>query len=304
MSLKYKRSWGSLIFDWSNVIVICLIGFIMAYPLIWIISTSVSDPVYLSSHTVKFFPVGFQFDGYKFISSNQEIWKSYYNTIQYTVVGTIVTIVLCSLAAYVLSVPTYKPRKILAILFMITLFFYGGMIPTYLTISQLNMLDTIWAIVLPPAVNFWYIIILRTGFKMISPELREAALIDGANDFKIFMRIIVPLSKSSIVVILLFAAVGQWNNFFLPLLYLTDSDNFPLTIFLRNLLITSTFDTSGAIKVDYSYFLSITEAGGLRGIATSIEMAAIVITVLPIMCIYPFAQKYFVQGLLVGSIKG
>lgn len=302
----YRESLGSRVFDVFNVFFMLLVAFIMIYPLYWVLITTVSDPVYLSKNTVKLWPVGFHLDAYRFVGKDKEIWRSYANTIRYAAIGTLITLAITTLTAYVLSIRTYSLRKPMSLFFTITLFLNGGMIPTYLLISNMKMLNTIWAIVLPPAMSLWYVMILRTAFGGVSEELREAALVDGANDLRIFVQIMLPLTKAALATIALFAAVGYWNNLFNALLYINEKSKFPLTIYLRNLLVTGEYDpTSSMSSADsFHFFTSVTERGGALGIRTAIRMASIVVTILPIMFIYPFVQKYFVKGIMLGSVKG
>ncbi len=303
--LAIKESVGSRVFDAFNVLFMLLVGFVMLYPFYWVFITTISDPVYLSKHTVKLWPKGFHVDAYKYVLADDAIWRAYGNTIRYTVVGTLVSLSVTSLTAYVLSIRTYSLKRPLSLFFTVTLFLNGGMIPTYLMISNLKLINTIWAIALPPAMSLWYVVILRTGFGGVSEELREAALVDGANDLRIFLQIVLPLSKAALATIALFAAVGYWNNLFNALLYINEKNKFPLTIYLRNLIVTGENDPmSLASNESYLFFTNIVESGGAAGMGIAIKMSAIVFTILPIMCVYPFVQKYFVKGVMLGSVKG
>lgn len=267
--------------------------------------TSISNPVWLSSNSVKIFPEEFDFSAYSFIFSESKLWRSYYNSIIYAVGSTVVTVVTCSLYAYPLTVPDFKGKTFFNLLIVIPMFFSGGMIPGYMQIANLGMLNTIWAMILPGAVSTYYIILLRTQFKSIPLELREAARIDGASELRMFLTIIIPLSKVIFLIIALYSIVGSWNSFTGPLLYLSDDSKMPLAIYLRNLIITNTTDTSElTMGSGNSYYQAIAAQGGGLGMRTAIKMGTIVVSILPIMIIYPFIQKYFVKGVMLGSVKG
>ena len=302
MTVKIKRSLGSTVFDLVNTITLVALGSLMVYPFLWVISTSISSPFFLTRDTVKLFPVGIQFKIYARILGYNDLAISYGNTIKYAVLGTIIALIITSLSAYTLSIKSYRPRKVIMLIFMLTMFFYGGMIPTYLLIKGLGMLDTIWAIVLPPAMNLWFILILRTSFSSVPEEIRESARIDGASEFRVYWQIIMPVSKAALATIALFACTNHWNSFFAPLIYLNDEKKYPLTIFLRDLVISrsSTFAGSISFRMARNEYGNADIAGG---IAASIRAASIVVTILPIVFVYPFVQKYFVRGVMLGSIK-
>jgi len=299
MSKKIKLA------DWILAFVLLLIGLATLYPLWWVLMTSLSDPVWLSTHTVGLFPGKFSVDAYKFILSESKLWTSYLNSILYALGSTVVTLFVCSLFAYPLTLEQFKGKKFFNTLMLIPMFFTGGIIPTYLLIANLKMLDTIWAMVLPGAFATYYVILFRTNMKGIPPELRESAIVDGASEFRVYWNIILPLSKVIFLIIALYCIVGSWNSFTPPLLYLSDEAKMPLSIYLRDLIVTNSTDTTElTMSGGSAYYQTIASQGGGIGMRIAIKMGTIIVSVVPIMMIYPFIQKYFVKGVMLGSVKG
>jgi putative aldouronate transport system permease protein len=259
---------------------------------------SVSDPAEVGRNSVVLWPKGFNFQSYRRVFEEGQIMISYWNSIRYTALGTAFVLIIGCLTAYPLSLQKFRAKRFLTVLFTITMFFNGGLIPTFMVIRNLGLLDTIWAVTLPAAFSFWNIIILRTNFQSIPKELIESAYMDGASDVHILVRIVIPLSKAILATIALFASVGLWNAFFGPLLYLSSPDMQPLTILLRRILVAneSLSDTDMA-GMDADPIMTLGRTLGLR-------MAVIFVTIGPIVLVYPFAQKFFVKGALVGSVKG
>lgn len=287
-------------------VILGVIGFMMVYPLWWVFMTSVADPVWLSSHTVTLLPGKFNGIAYKFILSESKLWIAYLNSTIYALGSMSVTLFVCALFAYPLSLPRFKGKQFYNILLLIPMFFSGGMIPMYMQIMRLGLIDTAWSMILPGAISAYYVILIRTQMKSIPQELRESALIDGASDWKVFFRIVVPLSKVIFLIIALYAIVGSWNSFTPPLLYLSEQSRQPLSIYLRSLIVTGTTDTSELTWGGGSaaFYQAIASKGGGIGIRIAIKMGTIVVTVLPIMMIYPFIQKHFIKGVMLGSVKG
>lgn len=291
--------------DYLLAFFLLLIGVIMLYPLWWVLMTSMSDPVWLSTHTVKLLPGDFSVEAYKFILSEGKLWQSYGNSIIYALGSTAVTLLVCSLYAYPMTLAHFKGKKIFNTLLIIPMFFSGGMIPVYMQIANLGMLNTIWAMIIPGAISAYYVILFRTNMKAIPAELRESAIIDGASEFRVYWNIILPLSKVIFFIIALYCIVGSWNSFTSPLLYLSDQDKMPLSIYLRNLIVSNTVDTTElTMSGGSAYYQTIASQGGGIGMRIAIKMGTIVVSVLPIMMIYPFIQKYFVKGVMLGSVKG
>lgn len=291
---KVNESFLDRLFEYIIAIILILCSCIVLYPIILIISSSFSDPVAVMANKVKLFPIGATLKVYKMVFKNQEIWRTYGNTIVYTVVGTALNVFMTALGAYPLSRKDFGGRNVFMALFTFTMFFSGGMIPGYLLIKQLHMYNSMWALIIPGLVSTWNLIIMRTFFQSSIPmELQESAAIDGASDLKIFFSIILPLSGPIIAVMTLFYGVGHWNDWFSALLYISNRKKYPLQIILREILIqSSTQDMSGGAVSDQ------------ETVGEGIKYATMVISTLPIMCLYPFLQKYFVKGVMIGAIKG
>lgn len=300
--MKSRYTFSDRLFSGILYVVMTVFTIILLYPLWWVVMTSLADPVWLSSHQVLLFPGNFSLDAYQFILSDSKLWTSYGYSVYYTSVTLLCTLFFCTLLAYPLSLPHFKARRVLGAFVLLPMFFSGGMIPEFTTISRYGLLDTVWALALPASASTLYVILLRGNFSQISGELCEAALIDGASEFQIFYRIVLPLSKVILVIISLYAIVDSWNNFTGPLLYITDDAKSPLAIYLRSLIITNKTDTLASAGA--AFYQTIAAEGGALGMRTAIKMGTIVVSVLPIMCIYPFIQKYFVKGIMLGSVKG
>lgn len=253
---------------------------------------SISDGFSVLRGEVTLYPIGINLDAYKTILSDEYIPRSYLNTIIYTVLGTLISVVMTALCAYPLSRRNCYGRGAMAMFVVFTMFFDAGMVSNLMVVNSLKIGNTLWAIVLPGAINVWYMVIMRTFFDSIPVEIFESAYIDGANELTIFVRMVLPLSKSIIATMILFYAVGQWNSFFPALIYLNDRELFPMQLVLRNIVLGSDSAGSQSISTDTAVM------------GQNIKYAVIFITVLPILIVYPFAQKYFVKGIMVGSVKG
>lgn len=300
--IKLNNIRDSLI-DYIIAAFLLLIGIFLLYPLWWVLMTSLSDPVWLSSNTVNLFPGKFGIDAYKFILSESKLWISYYNSVIYALGSTSVTLIVCTLYAYPFTVSKFKGKTFFNILLIIPMFFAGGMIPMYMQIANLGLLDTIWSMILPTAVSAYYVILIRTSMKAIPAELRESAVIDGASEFQVYLRVVLPLSKVIILIIGLFAIVESWNSFTPPLLYLSDGAKMPLSIYLRNILVEHTMDVA-ELASGSGYYEMIASQGGGIGMRTAMKMGTIIVSILPIILIYPLIQKHFVKGVMLGSVKG
>lgn len=269
------------------------------YPLYFIVIASVSDSTLVAQGKVTLFPKGFSIYGYKQIFKDSRIWVGYKNTIMYTVLGTVVNILFTLPAAYTLSRHEFKARRFLMFFFVLTMFFNGGLIPTYLLMKNLRMINTMWVFIIPFCVNVYNLIITRTYFENSIPkELYESAAIDGCSHFKFFITIVLPLSKAIISVITLYYLVAHWNDFFTGLIYVRDNDLKPLQIVLRDILLSNQAFASGAGSAGAG-------AGGYaQKYADQIKYGVIIVSTLPILCIYPFVQKYFEKGIMIGAVKG
>lgn len=294
-----KRDKVFLIFNYIYVLIAFLIVF---YPLVYMVSASISDPKLVSSGEMWLFPKGITFDGYKRVFENTSIWIGYGNTILYTVVGTTINLVVTLPAAYALSRKDFIGRNFFMGMFMVTMFFGGGLVPSYLLIKQLGMINTMWAIVIPSAASIWNIIVSRTFFQSSIPkELQEAAQIDGCTNMRLFVRIILPLSMPIIAVMALFYGVGNWNSYFSALIYLNDSAKYPLQLVLRQILVLQEMSAQGGGAIDASTAAALNSKAE---IAALVKYAVIIVATVPIIAIYPFLQRYFVQGVMIGSVKG
>jgi putative aldouronate transport system permease protein len=295
---NYFQSRQDRVFDVVNFILLTFATLIVLYPLVFMISASLSNPLEIYKGNVWLLPKGFTMSGYQKIFSSVSIWMGYKNTIFYTLVGTVVNIALTVTAAYPLSRKDFFGKKYFMIFFTITLFFHGGMIPTYLVVKSLGLVNNFWVMILPNAVVFWNVVITRTYFQNVIPdELREAAAIDGCSNIKLFVRIVLPLSAPILAVISLYYGVSHWNAFFNALLYLTDRNLFPLQLVLREILLQSKHQ-SDIMGSDY---MNIIEQ---QNLAELIKYGVIIVSSLPVLMLYPFLQRYFIKGIMVGSLKG
>ncbi|MBO4297775.1 MAG: carbohydrate ABC transporter permease [Clostridia bacterium] len=292
-----KKSGSRIAFEWFNLIFMVALCVVMLYPFLNVVASSVSDNSAVSRGRVSFYPIGFNLEAYKAVVRYKHIWSGYKNTILYTVIGTGINLLMTICGAYPLSRRQFYGRGVFTFFVAFTMFFGGGLIPTYLVINSYGMLDTFWVMVIPGAISTYNMIIMRTFFQGIPVELEEAATIDGCNDVQTLWKVILPLSTASLMTIGMFYAVGHWNAWFNAVIYLRDSGRFPVQLWLRTIVLQNQVrdlvEGSGAVD---------TEAENL--VADTIKFAVIVVAVLPILCVYPFVQKYFVKGVMVGSVKG
>ncbi|MBT2765497.1 carbohydrate ABC transporter permease [Paenibacillus sp. ISL-20] len=286
--MKKQESFASKLFDVFNVLFMIVLIIVMAYPMVYVFSASISNNAMVASGAVLLWPKKFTLIAYEQLIYNPDLWVSYWNTIRYTFLQTVLTLIATSAMAYPLAKRWLPGRRVILLMAAFTLLFSGGMIPTFLIVQKLGMLDTIWAIVLPSLISTWYLFVMRTFFEALPEELEDAAAIDGCGSMQILVRIVLPLSVPVMVTIGLFTAVNQWNSFFSALIYLNDREMYPLQIMMRNILIAGT---------------NVQGEGDLTHLET-LKYAMIMIGTLPILCVYPFIQKYFVQGTMIGGIKG
>lgn len=290
-----RRKISDHVFDTVVSIILIFAGLITLYPMLYTISMSISEPIYAMRNEVYLFPKGFSVESYKMVFENQEVLTAYLNTLWYTGVGTTINILMTVISAYPLSRKRFFIRNHLMVLVTFTMFFSGGMIPSFILINQLGLYNTRWAIVLPVAINTWNLILCRTFFQSIPDSLEEVATIDGASQFIILFKIFLPLSMPIIAVLILYYAVGHWNSYFSAILYLSDPDLQPMQIYLRKVLILANTSIIGDKMT----------TGTERSMATlQLKYSIIVVATLPILVVYPFLQKYFVKGVMIGSIKG
>ena len=303
--ITYKATPGSVAFDVANHALIILLMISMVYPFVFVISVSVSDFEAITFNRVKLLPVGpLQTTAYNVLFGATNILTSYLNSIFYALGTATITLVVTSLAAYVLEQRTLPFRKALTLFVVLTLFLPGYFIPTYLLVNQLGLVNTRLIVILLPSLSAWYILVMRANIRtVVTRELQEAALIDGANHLQIYVSLVLPLIKPILATIGLFAVVGSWNNFFLPLIYLNDRDKHPLTLILRRIVLEGEIG-----KYSGGGMAQLWDDQGVPGFVAvgffkSFKFAAVVVTVWPVIVAYPFVQKYFVKGILVGSVK-
>ena len=297
-----KDTKADKVFMGFNYIFVILSVAIVLYPLIYIISASISDPQAVNSGEMWLFPKGVTLEGYRTILQNNSIWRGYFNTIYYTVLGTSINLIVTLPAAYALSRPDFYGHKTFTTFMLITMFVSGGLIPSYLLVKNLHMLNTVWALVLPGAVSVYNIVVTRTFFQTTIPrEMEEAAIIDGCSDFKLFFKIILPLSTPIIAVMALFYGVGHWNSYFSALIYLSDKSMYPLQMVLREILVLNDMSSTptGGMTAEMAELMY-----SKQQLAAIIKYGVMIVSTLPIIVIYPFLQKYFVKGMMVGSVKG
>jgi putative aldouronate transport system permease protein len=269
---------------------------VVLLPLIYIVASSFSSPEAVSSGRVLFWPVEFSLRGYKAVFENPQIIQGYINSLFYTVVGTVVSVVMTIAIAYPMSRRTLVGRNLVMSLILFTMLFTGGLIPTYLVVQQVGLLDTRWALIVPQAIGVWQVIIARTYFRTVIPEeLVEASQLDGCGDLRFLWSVVIPLAKPMIAVIALMYAIYQWNSYFDALIYLKNPDLFPLQIVLRNILILNTY-SGGAI--DASVVLQ------RQQLADLLKYSLIVVASVPVLLIYPFVARYFTKGIMIGAVKG
>jgi len=297
IKIKRNRSWDDKLLYASTDIILFLLLLVVGYPIIYVLSCSFSSGAAVSSGRVLLWPVDFSLEGYKIVFNYKAVWTGFGNTIFYTVVGTMLNMFLSILVAYPLSRPNYQGRGIITALFTFTMMFHAGMIPNYLLVSSLGLINSRWSMILVGAISTYNMIIIRTYFRNSIPgELIEAARIDGCSELRTLWSIVLPLSKSVISVVTLYYAVAHWNSYFNALLYLRDRDLQPLQIVLRDILNTT------KISMDQVGDPALLER--LTGNADLIKYSLIVVSSAPIIAAYPFVQKFFQKGVMIGSVKG
>lgn len=286
---------GSLWFDIVNYALLTVIGLVILFPVVYVLANSFSTYTYVNSGKVLVIPKGFTFENYIMVFREDNISRGYLNTIMYTVIGTAISLVLTFTAGYVLSIRNLKGGGFLIKFFTITLFLNGGMIPTYIVVDALRLTETMWGFIIPGCLSVWNVILVRTYIRSSVPaEICEAAFVDGCDDFKMFVKIIIPLCKPIVAIMVLFYAVGYWNSYYNAVMYLNNSEElYPLQMILNNLL----------VKNDFSAMVN----GGIADVgkySNVLKYAVIVVSTAPILIFFPFVQKFFTKGLMAGSLKG
>lgn len=293
-----KKSFSRKVFEIVNVFILVGLSVVMLYPFLFVLVASVSDNSSVIAGRVGLIPEGFNLNAYERVLGYEMIWKAYGNTLLYTLLGTAINLFFTVCGAYPLSRSDFYGKNIFTFFIAVTMFFSGGLIPSFLVVNGLGLYNTVWALVLPGAISTTNMIIMRTFFQNIPDALEEAAIIDGASDFQILLKIILPLSTAAIMTIGMFYAVGHWNSWFGAMIYLRDREKYPLQLVLRQIVLQNqvnelTNQRSGTSVEDITNLIGET-----------IKYSVIIVAVLPILCVYPFVQKYFVKGVMIGSIKG
>ncbi len=286
-----RRSKGERIFSVCNTVLLVAVAVVTLYPFAYVVFASFSNPVkLLTNQGFLMWPAGFAVSAYKKVFQNPAIYIGYGNTLFYVIIGTAANIAATSAAAYVLSRQNFMMKRFFTLMFIFTMYFSGGLIPSYLLMDQLNLINNRLVLILPTLVSTYNLLIMINGFRSIPMSLEESARIDGANDFTILLRVIAPLAKPTIMVIMLYYAVGHWNSWFSAMIYIRDSAKMPLQLYLRNIL---TMSQLGAMMGNTD----------MEDVGTTIKYATIVVSTVPILCVYPFIQKHFVQGVMIGAVK-
>ena len=281
-----------------NSVLLTLFLIAVLYPFLFIISCSFSSSNALMSGKVTFYPVEFTLDGYIAIFGYRDIWTGFGNAFLYTVIGTVIGVILTILAAYPLSRTSLKGRKPIMTLFLFTMLFNGGLVPNYMLIRSLGLINSMWAVILPSALSAYNIIVARTFFiTSIPAELHESAELDGCGEFRFLLSIVIPLSKAIIAVLVLWIAIIYWNGYFNPMIYLNDKAKYPLQLILREILLMAQVDFTKAASNPEMYYKN-------KELSEILRYGTIIISSVPLMILYPFIQKYFVQGVMIGSVKG
>jgi multiple sugar transport system permease protein/putative aldouronate transport system permease protein len=294
---KVRSSNSDTVFYGLTGIIIAFLFCITAYPMILVVSSSFSDRYAVLAGKVILWPVDFSLEGYKAVFNYPDILTGYRNTLLYTITGTVINVAVTMIAAYPLARKGWYGRKFISLVFIFTMFFSGGMIPTYIQIRSLGILNSVWAMILPGMISVYNLIITRTFIENSIPkELFESAKIDGSGEFRCFWQIVLPLSKAVMAVLVLYYAVGHWNAYFNAFIYLSRRELFPLQIFLREILIMN--------SIDQNSFLDEAAMAYRQGMYDLLKYSLIVVATAPIICVYPFIQKYFVKGVMIGSVKG
>lgn len=284
-----KKTW----FDGVNVLLMVLLLVITLYPLYYMGIVSISSGGAVSRGEVLWLPKDINLQAYKYVFDDPAVLRSYGNTILYTALGTLISLVLTTLCAYPLSRKQFYGRAVFSLFVIFTMFFDGGLIPRFMVVHGLGMVDTIWALVIPTAISVFNMILMRTFFEQIPEALHESATVDGAGEYRTLLQIVLPLSMPVMATMFLFYAVGQWNSFFPALIYLNEKELYPLQIILRNIVIQGDMASQ------------TTQMGAdMATMSATIKYAVVFVAILPVLCIYPFVQKYFVQGAMLGSVKG
>ena len=293
--IAIKDTMGDKVFHIITYIILGLLALIILYPVYFIVIASISDPDAVLAGKVVFYPVGINFDGYEKILERTDVWQGYFNTIVYTVVTVVLSLLVTIPAGWALSRNNLPGKKFWMIYFIIPMFFGGGLIPFYNVMSKLGLINSPWAVILPAILSVWNLFMTKTFFASSIPGgLIEAATIDGAGHFQTFGMIVLPLAKAIMAVMALYYAVGQWNSYFNAMIFLQDETMYPLQLVLKEILIASESTVGGSGETILEQYRT----------ATQLKYVSVIVSSLPVLMLYPFVQKYFAQGVMIGSLKG
>ena len=293
-----RRTYSDKIFDISNIVIMVVLLFVFVWPLWFVLIASFSNPMAVAKGEVLFLPKDITVSGYQLMLEYKSLWTGYANTIFYSAVGTLLNLILSVCCAYPLATKDFYPRKVITYLLMFTMYFSGGMIPLYLVVKKVGLLDTWWAMIIPNAISFYNCLVVRSYMMNSIPgELKEASTLDGANSAQYLWKVVLPLSKPVLAVVGLYYLVGHWNNYRSALLYIYDEAKYPLQSVLRNLLSSVNYISTG----------DVTDPEELEMVyrqSQQMKYCVIIAAAVPMLCVYPFIQKFFVKGVMVGSVKG
>lgn len=303
MNRKYKKLNGWTMFDVVVIVIAIAVCVVTLYPLLYVISCSISDPKMVLAGKVVLLPVGFSLDAYELVVSNMQFWRTMLNSVLYVVAGCVLMLFTTITVAYPLTRPNLKYRKFLTYYLLIPMYFGGGMIPTFIVVNKLGLYNTPWALIIPGCYSIWNIILCRTFMASLPEELIDSALIDGSDQIRTLLKIVIPLSKPVLAVILIYTIVGVWNSWFNASIYTTDKAIQPVQLYLRNVLESTTGSLSSQMTKDLPKEM-VERYREIALSANQIKYAMIVITILPIVAVYPMFQKHFTKGVMLGSLKG
>ena len=297
----YNKSAGDVAFRVINNIIMGIIGILTLYPVLWLVIASVSNPLALHTHHTRliFWPLGFSLEAYRIVLENMLLWRAYANTIFYTVTATAFSVTICMMGGYVLSRKYLPGRGALTLFMVFTMFFGGGLIPTFLLINALGLVNTRWVMIIPNAVSVFNVIMIMSFCRSLPDEMEESARVDGSNDWRTFVRVMIPLCKPVIAVMILFFAVGNWNSWIWPRIFLRERRLVPLQIVMQEILHMANPDSANVAQHAEGWH------GEERGaFMDAVQYSVIVVSMIPIVALYPVIQKYFISGVMIGAIKG
>ncbi|MBU5441231.1 carbohydrate ABC transporter permease [Paenibacillus sp. MSJ-34] len=290
---KFYRLSGAALFDSANIVLLSLLGLLSVIPFLHVLAKSISDNAFVDAGKIGFWPKGFDLSSYSYVLFESSFFRSFGVTVFVTVFGTLAGLLITVLAAYPLSKPQFKGGKYILLLYIFSMLFYGGIVPSYMLMKELHLIDTVWAMIIPLLVVPFNLLVVKTFFEQVPEGLEEAAKMEGASNWRVLFSIILPISTPVLATIGLFYAVGYWNNYFHPLLFISKPELKPLQLYLME-MITSTSENIGRMSVEAAMQIS----------TEGVRSATIIVSIVPVLIVYPFLQKYFVKGLTIGSVKG